>query len=125
MTIPDVSESELAVLQLLWDAERLTVRQLTEQLYPRQTDSDLATVQKLIHRLEKKRLIKRDRTHFVHFIFATVSRNEFASQRLAETAEKLTRGSLKSLITHLVEERLTAEELDDLRHLLNKHRKHK
>lgn len=126
MKIPDVSEAELAVLQLLWDSERLTVRQITEQLYPRQADSDLATVQKLIHRLEKKQLVGRDRTQFVHLIFATVSRNEFASRRLADTAEKLTRGSLKPLIAHLVEaERLTAEELDEIRRLMDKHRKRK
>lgn len=126
MTIPEVSEAELAVLQLLWDAERLTVRQLTEQLYPQQTESDLATVQKLVHRLEKKQLVARDRTQFVHLIYAAVSRNEFASRRLAETAEKLTRGSLKPLIAHLVEEeRLSPDELDEIRRLLDKHRKNK
>ncbi len=124
--VPDVSDAELAVLQLLWDAERLTVRQITEQLYPRQSDSDLATVQKLIHRLEQKQLVCRDRTHFVHFIFPQISRNQFASRRLAETAEKLTRGSLQPLIAYLVEaERLSPDELDEIRKLINTHRRKK
>lgn len=124
MNVPKVSESELAVLQLLWDADRLTVREITQTLYPRQAGSDLATVQKLIQRLEKKQLIDRDRTHNVHFIVPRISRNDFASQHLAETAEKLTRGSLKPLISHLVEaERLSTKELDEIHKLIIKHRK--
>ena len=126
MAIPDVSEAELLILQLLWDADRLTVRQITKKLYPRQTDSDLATVQKLIQRLEQKRLVGRDRTHFVHFVFPRISRNEFATRRLAETAERLTRGSLQPLIAHLVEaKRLSPDELDEIRKLINKHRRQK
>jgi len=118
------ADSELAVLQLLWDHERLTARQIAELLYPKQTSSDLATVQKLIQRLEKKGLAGRDRTSFVHAIFATITCNEFAKQRLAETAEKLTRGSLKPLLIHLVEtDQLSPEELDEIYKLLNKHRK--
>jgi predicted transcriptional regulator len=62
----------------------------------------------------------------VHFIFPRVSRHEFAARRLAETAEKLTRGSLAPLIAHLLEaERLSPEELDEIRKLINKHRKKK
>ena len=126
MTLPAVSDAELAVLQLLWDHGRLTVRQMTEQLYPKQSASDRATVQKLVARLEEKGLVDRDRSLFVHTLFATVDRNEFAGQRLAETAEKLTRGSLKPLLAHLVEtDQLSPEEQDEIRKLLNKHRKKK
>lgn len=124
MNLPAVSDAELAVLQLLWDKGRLTVREITEQLYPRKTASDRATVQKLVERLENKGLIDRDRAQFVHTLFATVDRNAFAGQRLAETAEKLTRGSLKPLLAHLVEtDQLSPEEQDEIRKLLNKHRK--
>ena len=123
MNVPDVSDAELAILQLLWDTDRMTVRQIAGQLYPEQSESDLATVRKLVHRLEKKQLVGRDRTHFVHFIVPRISRNDFATKRLAETAEKLTRGSLKSLVAHLLEaERLSPDELDDIRKLLNRHR---
>ena len=124
MNIPAVSDTELAVLQLLWDQGQLSARQITEQLYPAQSSSDLATVQKLIQRLEKKNLVGRDRSAYVHAIYPLMDRNEFAGQRLAETAEKLTRGSLKPLLAHLVEnDQLSPEEQDEIRKLLNKHRK--
>jgi BlaI family penicillinase repressor len=124
MKIPAVSDAELSILQTLWDQGRTTVRHIAEQLYPKQTPSDLATVQKLIHRLEQKRLVERDRSAFVHTLVARIERNEFAAQRLAETAEKLARGSLKPLLAHLVEsDQLSAEELDEIRSLIQKHRK--
>lgn len=124
MSMPHVAQAELAVLQLLWEHGQLTARQITQHLYPKQTTSDVATVQKLLQRLETKELITRDRTHFVHFIVATVSRNEYASRTLAETARQLAGGSLKPLLAHLVEtEELTAEELDELRKLVNKQRR--
>jgi predicted transcriptional regulator len=124
VNLPVVSDAELAILQLLWDRGQLTTRQLTEQLYPKQTGSDLATVQKLVQRLENKQLVRRDRSAFVHAIVALIDRNDFAAQRLAATAAKLARGSLKPLLAHLVEsDQLSPEELEDIRKLLEKRRK--
>jgi BlaI family penicillinase repressor len=122
--IPPVSDAELGILQLLWDQGRLTTRQITEQLYPKQSSSDLATVQKLLHRLEQKRLIDRDRSSFVHTIAPRVDREQFAGKRLAEAATKLAGGSLKPLLVHLVEtDQLSREDLAEIRKLIDKHRK--
>ncbi len=63
---PAVTEAELAVLELLWLESPRTARQLTEQLYPPGTPSDVATVQKLLQRLEAKELVARDRSQRVH-----------------------------------------------------------
>jgi len=124
VNLPAVSDAELAILQLLWDQGKLTTRQLAAQLYPKQTISDLATVQKLVQRLENKQLIGRDRSAYAHTIVAIVDRNDFAAQRLAETAAKLARGSLKPLLAHLLEsEHFSPEELEDIRKLLDKRRK--
>lgn len=124
MNVPVVSDAELAVLQLLWDQGQLTSRQITEQLYPELSSSDLATVQKLVQRLENKGLVSRDRTQFAHTISAVVDRNVFAAERLAETAAKFARGSLKPLLTHLVEhDQLSEAELDEIRKLIRRHRK--
>ncbi len=124
MKVPTVSEAELAVLQVLWDRGRLTTRQLTAELYPTQSASDFATVQKLVQRLEAKRLVARDRSSFAHTIGSTIDRNTFAARRLAETARKLAHGSLKPLLAHLVEsDELSPDELEEIRKLLNKHRR--
>lgn len=119
-----VSDSELRVLQLLWDQGRLTARQITQHLYPNLSLSDIATAQKLVHRLEQKQLLGRDRSAHVHLIYPLIDRDEFAAKQLAETATKLARGSLKSLLVNLLgSDELTNEDLAEIRQLLDKNRK--
>ena len=48
----DVTEAELALLQVLWDDGPATIRQLVERVYKQTGTSVYATVQKLLDRLE-------------------------------------------------------------------------
>lgn len=114
----DVTDAELAILQTLWDRGSATVRDLTEKLYPAGTGSDLATVQKLLKRLETKRCVRRDRTSWPHLFRPGIVREELIGRRLQTTADDLCSGSLEPLVTHLVRSRLTADQRDKLRGLL-------
>ena len=51
MSGPTLAKAELAVMELLWDAERLTARDIREKLYPKSTKAQHGTVQKLRHAL--------------------------------------------------------------------------
>lgn len=120
---PAVTEAELAVLELLWVESPRTARQLTERLYPAGTPSDVATVQKLIQRLEAKGLVSRDRSERTHTFFPAVTREEYAGGRLAELADRLSDGSLAPLLMHLVSaRRLSPQELAELRKVLDEAR---
>jgi BlaI family transcriptional regulator, penicillinase repressor len=117
------TDAELAILKLLWQGEPLTARAICEQLYPDSTPSDQATVQKLLQRLEQKRLVARDRRSFAHLFKATVSREALAGNQLEALAEKLTDGSLVPFILHAVgSKQLTVEERSEIRRLLNRRR---
>jgi predicted transcriptional regulator len=87
-------------------------------LYPAGTGSDLATVQKLLKRLEAKRCVRRDRTSWPHLFRPGIAREELLGRRLQTTADELCSGSLEPLVTHLVKSRLTAGEREKLRDLL-------
>jgi predicted transcriptional regulator len=116
---PHVTEAEFAVLSALWDEGERSARELTERLYPACTAADLATVQKLVQRLEAKGLVLRDRSERVHRFSPALPRKQFAGQQLSQLAEKLSGGSLTPLLVHLVENnRLSRRELDELRALL-------
>jgi len=115
----DVTDAELAILQVLWDRGSATVRELTERLYPTGTGSDLATVQKLLKRLEAKRCVRRDRTSWPHLFRPGIAREELIGRRLQTTADELCAGSLEPLVTHLVRSRLTADQREKLRGLLS------
>jgi predicted transcriptional regulator len=119
-----VTEAELAVLDVLWERGAASAREITERLYPRGRAADVATVQKLLQRLEDKGFVARDRSARVHQFSATATRKEFAGQQLLGLAEKISGGSLTPLLVHLVEsKRLSRRELDELRTLLENHKR--
>jgi len=125
-TPQEVTEAELAVLQVLWAhggaAEAgCTIRLITDRLYPEGTTSCYATVQKLLERLEGKRCVRRDRSGSVHWFSAAVGREELIGRRLRTVAEQLCGGSLAPLITHLgTAEKMSAEERQELRDLIER-----
>ena len=119
-TPQDVTETELAVLQILWDSGPATIRQLTDVLYPSGGTAQYATVQKLLERLESKDCVRRERTPPAHVFTAAIAREDLIGRRLRDMAEKLCGGSLTPLLTHLVRTRaLTSRERQELRDLID------
>ncbi len=122
MKQPPLANSELAVINLLWQNDRLTARQIREQLYPDATKTQHGTVQKLLQRLEEKGYVKRDRSLAVHLFSAVISRQTYAGQQLESLADKLTAGSFAPLITHLVEaKKISRDEINRIRAILDGH----
>lgn len=120
MSLPALANAELAVIDLLWDEERWTARDLRERLYPGSDKAQHGTVQRLLQRLEDKGFVERDRTLPVHLFSAAISRETYASSQLETLAEKLTGGSLAPLITHLMEEKkISRGEINKLRAILD------
>jgi BlaI family penicillinase repressor len=119
-TPQDVTEYELALLQVLWDNGPATIRQLTDAVYPGGGTAQYATVQKLLERLERKSFVRRDRSGAAHVFSAAIGREELLGRRLQDMAEKLCRGSITPLLTHLVRTRqLSAQERQELRDLID------
>jgi predicted transcriptional regulator len=117
----DVTDAELAVLQVLWDRGSATIRQLTDVLYPEGNDAHYATVQKLLERLESKGHVERDRSSHAHKFQARTDRDTLVGHRLRAMAEKLCGGLMAPLLTHLVRaEALSSQERQELRDLIDK-----
>lgn len=121
-----LANAELAVMDLLWQQDRLTAREIREQLYPDASKAQHGTVQRLLQRLEDKGFVQRDRSLAIHFFSPLVSRQTYAGQQLESLADKLTAGSFAPLITHLVEQKkISADELARIRDILGTPRKKK
>jgi predicted transcriptional regulator len=119
-TPQDVTDAELAVLQVLWDQGPATIRCLTDVLYPAGTDAHYATVQKLLERLEAKKHVRRDRSAHAHVFTAATDRDKLVGRRLRAVAEKLCGGLMAPLLTHLVRaEALSPRERQELRALID------
>jgi predicted transcriptional regulator len=118
---PDVTDAELAVLQMLWERGLATIRQLTDVLYPEGNEAHYATVQKLLERLEAKGHVERDRSVHAHRFRACTDRDMLVGHRLRAMAEKLCGGLMAPLLTHLIRaEALTSQERRELRDLIDK-----
>lgn len=118
--LKDVTAAELSVLEQLWQHESASVKQLSQWLYGASTPSDVATVQKLLVRLEEKGWVDRDRNTWPHLFRATQDREELISRRLQATADELCDGTLNTLLTHLVKsEKFNVRERKRLRKLLD------
>ena len=116
----DITESELSLLNVLWERGRSSTRQITDALYPGGGTSGYGTVQKLLERLEKKGLVSRDRSLFVHTFTAAADRDEVIARRIRALADKVCGGSLVPIVSHLARNRsLTASERAALRQLID------
>jgi predicted transcriptional regulator len=114
-----LTEAEFAVLEPLLRSGPQTIRQLTAALYPQQSVSDYATVQKLLERLEAKRCVRRDRARQAHVFHAAVRREDLIDQELRELADRLCEGSLVPVLDQLVRRtRLSKKDREQLRRLL-------
>jgi predicted transcriptional regulator len=118
-TPKDVTDAELAVLQVLWDRGPSTTRQLTEVVYPKDVETQYSTVKRLLARLESKGYVRRDRSQAVHVFDAAVDRDELVGRRLRALADSLCDGSISPLLTHLAQsESLTHEQQRSLLSLI-------
>jgi predicted transcriptional regulator len=117
-TPQDVTDAELAVLQVLWERGPSSRRQLTDVLYPEGGPAHYTTVQKLLERLEAKGHVRKERGDVLTFS-AAVGREDLISRRLLDVADKLCGGSLTPLLMNLVRAKpLTPREIEELRALV-------
>lgn len=98
-----VSETELDILEVLWERGRSTISEITAQLYPETTTAQYATVKSLLGRLETKGCVSRDRDSFAHVFEAVLNRDAFIGQQLQQMADRVCGGSFKPLLFNLVE----------------------
>lgn len=116
----EITDTELSLLNELWLRPSATVPELTEALYGNTAPALLATVRKLLDRLEAEGCVGRDRTKWPHHYFAVLKREDLAGKRLQAAADELYEGDLAPLLTHLVRlQKLTAEDRENLRKMLD------
>jgi predicted transcriptional regulator len=119
-----VTDAELAVLKILWQRGPLTAKAITNAIYPDGAESEFASVHSFLQRLERKGLVDRDRSSYVHSFSAAVSQADVAGQELETLAARLGEKSIAPLIMQLVEQkRLSEKEVAEIRKLLNKYSK--
>jgi len=116
----EITDTELSLMTELWQRPSATVQELTEALYGNTAPALLATVRKLLDRLEAEECVTRDRSKWPHHYMAVLKRDDLAGKRLQEAADELYEGELAPLLTHLVRsQKLSADDRANLRKMLD------
>ena len=121
MSIEPVTEGELSILEVIWEQGTPTSRDIAAAIYEKVSDSKMASVQKLLERLEAKGYVSRDRRERAHRFQALVSREDFLRHRLEGLADRLCDGAIVPLVTTLLRSKkgLSRKNGEQLRRLID------
>jgi len=115
--IPRPTDSELAILNVLWERGPSTVREVNEAL----SESGYTTVLKMLQIMTDKRLVVRDETERAHVYAAAISEQRTQRQLLADLMDRAFGGSPAKLVMQALSGRkATAGDLNAIRELLDR-----
>ena len=111
--------SELAILRVLWTLGPSTVREVHERL-DAVKPTGYTTVLKLLQIMTEKNLVRRDEKERAHVYRARLPQDQTHSALVRDLVDKVFSGSASRLVMHaLSDKRATAEELAEIRRLLD------
>jgi predicted transcriptional regulator len=115
------TESELEILNILWQKDVATVREVHEEL-AKSKDVGYTTTLKLMQIMHDKGLVKRDESMRTHIYQPAVNREKTQKHLLNKMIDSLFGGSSTQLVLQALgggEQKVSAEELDKIQTLIN------
>lgn len=113
------TESELEILQVLWDKNSATVREVHEELL-KTKDAGYTTTLKLMQIMFEKKLVNRDSSNKTHLYQPAVSRESTQNLFLNKMIDSLFAGSSAQLVMQaLGNHKASKEELEEIKNYLN------
>ena len=114
------TDAELAILRVLWDRGPSTVREVAEMLG---REEGYTTVLKLLQIMTEKKLVLRDESQRTHVYRAAYSEDQTQKHLVSDLISKAFDGSAAKLVLQaLASGDASAEELDEIRRLIDQHR---
>jgi predicted transcriptional regulator len=119
--LPRPTESELAILQVLWDRGPSTVREVHQVLNDKDEQaSGYTTVLKLMQIMTDKGLVERDESQRAHVYRPAATQQKTERQIVTDLLDRAFGGSpAKLAMQALATKKSSAEELAELRKLLD------
>ncbi len=113
--IPQPTEAELEILQLLWEDQPLTVKEIHEVI-SQSKSVGYTTVLKQMQRMEaEKGMVTRYKEGKVHYYSAILQKEDVQTSSLNRFVDKVFNGSTSDLIMHALGNKPTSKkELEDL-----------
>ena len=113
------TESELVILQVLWDKSAATVREVHEELL-KTKEAGYTTTLKLMQIMFEKKLVTRDSSNKTHIYKPSVTRENTQNLFLNKMIDSLFSGSSAQLVMQaLGNHKASREELEEIKNYLN------
>ena len=117
--IPRPTDSELAILRVLWDRGPSTVKQVNRVLNE-EKETGYTTTLKLLQIMTEKGLVVRDASDWAHVYEAAFTEERTQKQLLRDLLQKAFAGSTGKLVLRaLSAKKVSAEERAEIRKLLD------
>ena len=119
--LPRPTDGELAILRVLWARGPSTVRQVHEVL-SRERPTAYTTALKLLQIMTEKGLVRRDDRDRTHVYEARLTEEQTQRQLVRDLMDRAFGGSATKLVVQALSGRATAEELGEIRKLIEARR---
>ena len=109
------TERELEVLKILWQQEKITVRELWKMMLTKQPELGYTAVLTLLQYMEKKEMVAHEAVGKAYHYYAVQEEKETITGMVRRFVNSVFDGAMDAYIAHALEqEAMSAEELDAL-----------
>jgi BlaI family penicillinase repressor len=125
MTPTKMGQVQLRIMQLLWQKKRATARELTEELNKSEPIAH-STVQTLLRQLEAKGSVAHEKEQRTFYFFPVVKEEKVKKSAARDLIQNVFGGNVGGLVSYLLEnEKLSSDELTEIRKLVDQKKKSK
>lgn len=118
-----ISESEWEVMKVIWDKKEATSNEIIEELKDKK-DWKAATIKSLISRLLNKKAISFNRNGKEYIYYPLIEEEKAVIEESMSFINRVFNGSVSDLLLNFVKsEKLTEEDIDELKEILNSNSK--
>lgn len=119
MELDKITDAELEVLNVLWEKQPQTAREIIDKIKLQKNWTD-KTVRTLIKRLYDKGILDMEKGNKEYMFSTYVSQEQYRSYTKDKVAKKLFNGSISSMLLNFMgESQLSKEDIDELKEFLN------
>ena len=107
-----LTKFEIQIMETLWTRSEASIREMQEA-FPEKKRPGYTTIQKMVYRLEEKKVVRRIRKVGNFHIFAATVSREAAQRRLVDDLLSMFGGESRPVVAHLIGAgKLTLEDVE-------------
>jgi predicted transcriptional regulator len=123
MEAMNLGRVQLQIMQVLWDKQQATAREITDAINALEPIAH-STVQTMLRVLEEKQAVQHKAEGRTFVFYPLVPETDFKQSATQNLVERVFGGSVSNLLAHLLDcRKVTKQEIDEIRKMINRQAK--